>query len=140
MREIPLLIEDVKIQFPDPFQDLKNQIRKSRSKHKEDPIDTFEWFLTYVTQVTCSAVPLSSLASQVAESTVTRTAYLGVKKGRGYWTSVLPNIPPQVQVILDELEEEITQDLDPQGSEEELQKLLKELTKQGGFFGVGIKN
>ena len=151
--EIKVKFQDILNKYGQQISGVEKNIRKGKSKHNQDALDTFDWYISWCEQVKAISAkdlfkpqPVLTEKETIKQRIANSYAELKAKKGRCVQSSDTPIIPcdevsneirRQVREIFEEKAR--VDGLTTQQRDQETQDLLKELSKGRGFFGVAIK-
>ena len=83
MSEINISFEEAK-QFPNLIQEIEDKIRKSKSKYRNDELNTFKWNIRYWEKVVQLSEDIEERITQILDNCA---GELLASKGKGHWSS-----------------------------------------------------
>lgn len=156
--KIPINYAIVATKYLKQMKEVETKIRKSTSKHKADPINTFDWFLDFSVKINAYSFQdilngkdqkgqkdTLSIEDRVKEQMKNVNAFITAEKGRGKWFSDTSAKDPteikehyRKQFEADDAEKFRMSALTPEENQKEIDDLLKEL-EGPGFVKIMVK-
>jgi hypothetical protein len=149
MAEIKTNLEEIKKRYPEQLKELEQQLNKSKSKHKNDDLSSFEFFFYWCSIIQGNSYSFADLINGVAnntrqEPTVINNFSIKMKKQRASFYSSQINEPEEFKKMRQEDEKQKKEEqqrfnkLTEEEKNKEREDLLNQLRKNSGFVELSV--
>ena len=145
--QAPARYASLKLRYPKLIAEIEAKIRNGRTRVKNDPIESFDWFIEWCTEIQGGVMTIHEVLSGVQKETkhIDHFNILATKK-KNRWESSLFDEPTPKEVLILRAKAKEEQDkedarfnaLTPEQQEAEQDALLRSLGMDPGFMAFSV--